>query len=291
MRIRRVLGYARVSSELQGQGSSLRDQQDAITAYAKAQKLPAPTFYVESESAIHEKNEKRDRIRALLADVKAGDLVLCDKIDRWSRDPEFTYRSLREILAVGASFYAVGDQCDPSTPEGDTMLNFRVLFAKEEHKRIKARMVGTRRILRDQGYYADGLAPFGYRRGLPKASKGLEKNVLVIEPKEAEIVRRAFRLATREPLSSIAETLGLARDRVGKMLRKRVYLGEIQNTRGEWIKAKHPGIVDVDTFTRAQAALEGRKNGGASEVSQTSTWILRDVARCGRCGAKMTSAY
>jgi DNA invertase Pin-like site-specific DNA recombinase len=291
MRIRRVLGYARVSSELQGQGSSLRDQQSTIAAYARAQGHPEPRFYVESESAIHEKNEKRDRIRALLADVKAGDLVLCDKIDRWSRDPEFTYRSIREILSAGASFYAVGDQCDPSTPEGDTMLNFRVLFAKEEHKRIKARMVGTRRLLRDQGYYADGLAPFGYRRGLPKGSKGPQKNVLVIEPKEAEIVRRAFRLATRQPLSSIAATLGLARDRVGKMLRKRVYLGEIQNTRGEWIQAKHPAIVDVDAFARARTALEGRKNAGASEVSETSTWILRDVARCARCGAKMTSAY
>jgi site-specific DNA recombinase len=291
MRIRRVLGYARVSSEVQGQGSSLRDQQDAIAAYAKTQKLPAPTFYVESESAIHEKNERRERIRALMADVHPGDLVLCDKIDRWSRDPEFTYRSIREILAAGASFYAVGDQCDPSTPDGDTMLNFRVLFAKEEHKRIKARMVGTRRILRDRGYYADGLAPFGYRRAMPKGYKGVEKNVLVIEPKEAEVVRRAFRLARREPLSSIAMTLGLTRDRVQHILRKRVYLGEIQNTRREWIKAKHPAIVDVDTFARAQTALDGRKNGGASEVSQTSTWILRDVARCAKCGARMASAF
>src|ERR1017187_8292478 len=50
------LGYARVSSELQGQGSSLRDQQAVIALYAKAQGLPTPTFYVESESAIHERN-------------------------------------------------------------------------------------------------------------------------------------------------------------------------------------------------------------------------------------------
>src|ERR1019366_4324321 len=178
MRIRRVLGYARVSSELQGQGSSLRDQQDMITAYARVQRLPAPRFFVESESAIHETNEHREQVRALMADVKAGDLVVCDKIDRWSRDPEFTYRSIREILAAGASFYAVGDQCDPSTSEGDTMLNFRVLFAKEEHKRIKARMVGTRKTLRDQGYYVEGLPPFGYRRAKPRGYKGVEKNVL-----------------------------------------------------------------------------------------------------------------
>ena len=125
---------------------------------------------------------------------------------------------IREILAAGASFYAAGDQCDPSTSEGDTMLNFRVLFAKEEHKRIKARMVGTRRILRDQGYYVEGRPPFGYRRAMPKGHKGVEKNVLVVEPDEAELVRRAYRLAARESLTSIATTLGLTRDRVRDVL-------------------------------------------------------------------------
>ena len=264
MRPRRILGYARVSSELQGQGSSLRDQQATIAAYAKAQRHPDPTFYVESESAIHEKNERRERIRALMADVRPGDLVLCDKIDRWSRDPEFTYRSLREILAAGASFYAVGDQCDPSTPEGDTMLNFRVLFAKEEHKRIKARMVGTRKLLRDQGYYTEGLPPFGYRRALPKGHKGVEKNVLVVEPTQAEIVRRAYRLCIAgHSMTKICASLGIARDRVFASLRSRTYLGEIKNSRGEWIKGKHEAIVDADTFTKAQAALSARKNAGA----------------------------
>jgi DNA invertase Pin-like site-specific DNA recombinase len=194
--------------------------------------------------------------------------VVCDKIDRWSRDPEFTYRSLREIVAAGASFYAVGDQCEPSTPEGDTMLNFRVLFAKEEHKRIKARMIGTRKILRDQGYYVEGLPPFGYRRAMPKGHKGVEKNVLVIEPAEAEFVRRAFRLAAGISLRRIAKALSLTLDRVISILGSRVYLGEIQNSRGEWIKAKHPAILDVDAFTRAQAAIAGRKNGGA----RGSTW-------------------
>ena len=295
MRPRRLLGYARVSSELQGQGSSLSDQQAMIAAYAKALGLPSPTFYVEAETAIHERNERRERIRALLGEVRAGDLVVCDKIDRWSRDPEFTYRSIREILTAGASFYAVGDQCDPSTPEGDTMLNFRVLFAKEEHKRIKARMVGTRRILRDQGYYVEGLPPFGYRRSLPKGHKGPQKNVLVVEDDEAEVVRRAFRycIAGRS-LAVISSALDLKRDRVRDIIRNRVYLGEIQDTSRQWIKAKHPPLIDLTTFARAHAALDSRRlagPGGLGTQSETSGWVFRDVARCAACGAKMGSAY
>jgi DNA invertase Pin-like site-specific DNA recombinase len=293
-RPRRVLGYARVSSELQGQGSSLRDQQAAIAAYGAAQRIPEPTFYVEAESGIREREERREQMRALMADVREGDLVICDKIDRWSRDPEFTYRSIRQILERGASFYAVGDQCDPSTPEGDTMLNFRVLFAREEHKRIKQRMVGTRKLLRDQGYYVEGLSPFGYRRAHPKGYKGAEKNILIVEPKEAETVRRIFALCIAgHSITEVAAKLNVNRDRVADALNNRVYLGEIDDSRGRWIKAKHAPLIDADTFARARAALEGRRHGPrpGEGATATSTWILRDVARCALCGARMSAAY
>ena len=90
-------------------------------------------------------------------------------------------------------------------------------------------MVGTRRTLRDQGYYVEGLPPFGYRRSLPKGSRGPEKNVLAIEEREAELVRRAFRMCIAgNPLAKIGDALVLTKDRVRDILRSRVYLGEIQ---------------------------------------------------------------
>jgi site-specific DNA recombinase len=294
MRKNRVLAYARVSSEEQARGSSLQDQQDAIGAYAKAKGLKVAHFYVEAESAVHEKIERREKIRALMADVRAGDVVVCDKIDRWSRDPEFTYGSVRKILEARASFYAVGDQCDPSTPEGDTMLNFRVLFAREEHKRIKLRMVGTRRLLRDRGYYVEGLAPYGYRRSFPKGHKGAEKNVLRVEESEAAIVRRAFRLCIAgQSRSQIGEALGIKRDRVHHLLGNRLYTGQIQDSRGNWMKGRHPPLIDADTFARAAKASQTRNLGNrqSGQRGETSGWLLRDVARCAKCGARMSAAY
>jgi hypothetical protein len=38
------------------------------------------------------------------------------------------------------------------------MLGVRVLVAREEHKRIRERMVGTRKLLHDRGHYAEGVA-------------------------------------------------------------------------------------------------------------------------------------
>ncbi|MGH7436651.1 MAG: recombinase family protein, partial [Polyangiaceae bacterium] len=179
--------------------------------------------------------------------------------------------------------------------DGDTMLGVRVLVAREEHKRIRERMVGTRKLLRDRGYYAEGLPPFGYRRALPKGHKGAEKNVLVVEPKEAELIRRVYKLCIAgHSVAKIGRALSVGRDRVFHALRNRVYLGEVQDSRGTWLRAKHEPLVDADTFSRAQAALHSRRLGGAKPrgtPSETSDWILRDVAMCLYCGARMSAAY
>ncbi len=286
----RVLGYARVSSAEQSRGTSLQDQQTVIASYAKARGLAAPQFFVEAESGIHEKLERREQMRLLLAAVQKGDLILCDKLDRWSRDPEFTYRSVREILAKGASFYAVGDAVDPSTSEGDTALGFRVLFAREEHKRIRQRMVGTRQALRDAGYCSEGPAPLGYAR---QDVKGPTRNIFTVNLEHAAIVSRIFKLCVGgKSLVAIGEAVGFSAERVASILRNRIYLGEIRATSGEWIPGRHPALVDARLFQDAADARKSRRNGSQSSTrgGATSTWWLRDVARC-LCGAKHSSAY
>ena len=291
MQPKRVLGYARVSSAEQALGTSLQDQQDMIQAYARKRGLSVARMYVEAESAVYEKAERRDQVQALLAEARAGDLVLVDKIDRWSRDPEFSYGSIRQLLAKGAGFYAIGDDCDPSTHQGDSMLGMRVFFAREEHKRIRLRMVGTRKLLRDRGYYVEGLPPWGYRR---QEVKGIERNLLVMHEPDASRVREIYRRCILgESLVEIANALDAKRDRVRDALKNRAYLGEVKDAAGHWVPGKHPPIVDPKTFADAQQSLERRRLGARAshKESETATWWLRDVARCALCGAKMSAAY
>lgn len=300
-RLGRVVGYARVSSTEQALGTSLQDQQNALKSYAKTRGLTVDRVYVEAESAVHEKFERREQIQSLMRDVRRGDLILCDKIDRWSRDPEFTYRSMREIREAGANVFFVGEQLDPSTPEGDTMLNFRVTFAREEHKRIRLRTVGTRKLLRDNGYYVEGLPPIGYKRQLPRGSKGAHKNVLRIEPKDAAIVEDLYRRCIRgasigdlvDRLKAVHGDRKWDRKQIHHILRNRVYLGEVKDSRGVWIKGLHPPILDVDIFSRAQAAIDSRRLAGPKhgDDSRTSSWLIRNIGVCARCGSKLGAAY
>lgn len=295
----RVLGYARVSSREQALGTSLQDQQNALTAHAQSRGLTVHKFYVEAESAVYEKQERREQIRALLQDLRAGDLVLCDKLDRWSRDPEFTYRSMREIRESGARVYFVGEQIDPSTPEGDSMLNMRVLMAREEHKRIRLRTVGTKKLLQNQGYYVEGTLPLGYRR--PASKDRTERLSLLIDDDAAQIVRRLFELASGGASLSDLQFHGRGlsdekkwdRRTIHNMLRNRVYLGEVKNGAGQWIKGKHQAIVSPSLFARVQAGLQERRRGGPRVQSESLTkdWLLRGFAWCDRCRGRMLSAY
>lgn len=68
----RALGYCRVSSLEQATGTSLRDQQAAIEAHAAARGVVLAHVYVEAESGIHENNERREQMQALLRDVRRG---------------------------------------------------------------------------------------------------------------------------------------------------------------------------------------------------------------------------
>lgn len=286
---KRVFGYARVSSAEQALGTSLQDQQDVIRAHAKKIGLKVDKMFVEAESAIHEKIEKREQVQAILAGMRTGDLILVDKIDRWSRDPEFCYRSTRLMAEASVDFYAISEDIDPSTPSGDTMLGMRILFAREEHKRTKVRMVGTRRLLRDKGFYSEGRPPWGYER---QDKKGADRNVLVVVESEAEIVRDVFRRAiSGESLNEIAASTNQSRDRVYRALRNRAYLGEMENSSGEWKAGQHSRIIEPHTFVAAREALDTRKHTRPGHESRTSDWWIRDIARCAYCAAKMRSVY
>lgn len=297
----RTLGYARVSSEEQARGTSLEDQQNAIRAYGQARGLKIDQFYVEAESAIFAKIEKREQIQLLLKEARKDDLVLCDKLDRWSRDPEFTYGSIRKLLERGCHFYAVGDQCDPSTHDGDTMLGVRVLVAREELKRLRQRTIGTRRLLRDRGYYIEGPVPFGYVRPTGRGISRLEHNILVPDGKNAEIVREIYRMCIRGVsvgkiqvhLESTYKHRRFDKKMVGHVLRSRIYLGEINDTRGVWITGHHKPIVEPTLYTRAQTALDSRKlvGSGPQPESRTKTWLLREIGACARCGSRLSASY
>jgi DNA invertase Pin-like site-specific DNA recombinase len=290
---RRAFAYVRVSGREQGAtGTSLEGQREELDRYCKRAGLPAPRVFVEVESASAERIERRTELHALLAAVQPGDVVLVSKVDRWSRDIVHAVQSVRALVKRGVGFVSVGESLDASTEQGDSVLGIMAWAADQERKRIKARTVGRRKELRDQGLYVEGLPPVGYRRSARK---------LVPVEDDAAIVREVFDRCVRgEPIAAICDHLqaslparhGWDKKTVNTMLRSRVYLGETTNASGVWLPTHDP-IVDTRTWRKAQKALDGRRLGGRRESNEarTARWLLRGLATCAACGKKMIAAY
>lgn len=295
---RRVLAYARVSSVGQEQhGTSLAGQKAELLRFCKASSYPAPELFIEVESGGEGREEKRTEQVRLMAGLRAGDLVVVCKQDRWSRDTLHYLDSTRKITAKGARFFSIAERFDPSTPEGELAATMMAAIARQELARIKERTVGTRRALRAAGAFVEGTPPPGYV---------VKQRKLVIDPKGAEVVRRMFSLCVagrsiREIAPVIAAefpgTRGLDPTGIARRLRDRRYIGE-SNTigvkdrapRGEWIPT-HEAIVDAATWRAAQVALDTRKERGRPPVGngRNREFLLRGIVVCGHCDHVLTA--
>lgn len=293
-RPRRVLAYTRVSGVAQEQrGNSLPEQRAELERFCKEHSYPAPTLFVEVESGTIEKVEKREEQIVLMAQLRSGDLVLCTKQDRWTRDAEHYLNSVRKILAAGARFFSIAEKYDPSTPEGELASTMMAAFARHEHARIRDRTVGMRQILRRQGLHVEGQPPMGYV---------VKDRRLTIEPRAAEVIRYAFDLcadgySARQISAAIASKYPWARGcdvgNLGRKLRDRRYIGEsctVGQCRGEW-RPTHEPIISAETFYRAAAGMAERKLGGRplTGVARNASFLLRGLALCGHCGHRLLS--
>lgn len=292
-RPRRVLGYARVSGAEQGRtGTSLEAQREEIVRYCAAHNYPTPDIRVEVESAGAEKLDRRRILQGLIRDAAAGDLVIVSKQDRWSRDTLFYLKSVRDLEERGVRFFSIAERFDPATPEGRFAATIMAAVAEQERARTRQRTVVRRKELRDKGLYIEGLPPLGYRR----VRGG------IIEPtRDAPVIVAMFRRCARgDSLRRITlwleeEHPRLRRDRqvIRKMLHNRVYLGEVLSSDGKWIDGQHKGIVPRDLFDRAQVSIQHRHLGGKpfSDNARTAKWLLRGIASCALCGARIGPAY
>lgn len=297
----RTFAYARVSAAAQAtEGTSLEGQRDRFERYRDREGLEAVDIRVEVESASKRAIERRVELRRLLEDVRPGDTILVCKVDRWSRDISYAVDSVRGLVAKGVRWLSLDEGIDATTPQGDSTLGIMAWAADQEHKRIRERTVGRRMELLAEGYWCHGARPpFGYRRSA--GPDKLAHLVLEVVPEDAAVMVELYRRCVRGSsvaditawLEDTQEGRGWSGSLVKAMLCSRVYLGEIKTPAG-WVKGKHPAIVPLELWSRAQESKRSRDKGGRkpSETSRTASWLVRpSFARCGACGVPLRSAY
>ena len=306
-RHKRVLALVRVSGDPYGGAEDSHEAQaEQIASYCRTAGEPDPIIIPEVRTATRDTIDARPVLVRLLADMRPGDLLVTTKQDRLSRNTLVYLQIVREITARGADHMSLAERFDTSTPAGKLAATMVAGFAEHEAAQTRDRMVGTRKRMRDHGLFVEGLPPIGYRREERKRLPGGRRapSKLSVVPEDAAIVRDAARRCVagqsiERIMSELALPIGSRRKAwdkksIGSLLRSRFYLGEALDARGVWIPGAHEAILDRATYASVQEALDSRRNrrGPAGESgARTEAWLMRGIAVCGLCGARMGSAY
>lgn len=307
--------YARVSSEKQAEKDlSIPAQLKSLRKYALERGWEIVFEYVdEAESA---KSANRPALQEMIAAAKKKDRpfdsILVWKLSRFARNREdsIIYKSV--LRKRGISVISINEQIDNSASgrllEGviEVIDEFYSANLAQDTMRGMKENIG-------RGFFNGGVVPFGYRK-VKVPVNGTEKTKLEPDKNEAQIVKRAFKLALKgkggKEIARVFNEEGL-RTRSGKLfgtttinfwLKNPVYTGSLVWNRTDRTSDKpfrkpaaetiiapdtHTGIVSLADFNRVQALLVDRRPFTRPPRGVSSPYVLSGLAYCSKCGAAM----
>lgn len=303
--------YTRKSTEegLEQNFNTLDAQRESAEAYVLSQKNEGWIALAEhyDDGGFTGANMERPGLKRLLADVEAGkvDCIVVYKYDRLSRSLADFMKLLEILDRHHVTFVAVTQPFDTRTSAGRFMVHMLLNFAQFEREMIAERTRDKMRAARRKGKWIGGYPILGY----DVAPKG---GALVVNPAEAERVRKIFRLYLRlGALIPVLEELdrrewrmkswttrnGVLRggSRFSKttlhaLLTNVAYSGRVQ-FEGKLFGGEHERIIDDYTFDRVQERLHRNGSKGEHKVRNKHGALLKGLVECASCGGAMIHTY
>jgi len=270
---RRCAIYTRKSSEegLEQEFNSLAAQCEACEAYIRSQRnegwVLVRTRY--DDGGFSGGNLERPALQNLIADIRAGriDIVVVYKVDRLTRSLADFARLVELFDAEAVSFVSVTQQFNTTSSMGRLTLNVLLSFAQFEREvtgeRIRDKIAASKK----KGMWMGGNVPLGYEAS---------ERTLVINPAEAETVRRIFALyhelgcvrrvkeeADRLGLRTKCSTTTNGTERGGKpfsrghlytLLSNPIYTGHIAH-KGELHPGQQAALIDDESWSTVRDQL------------------------------------
>ncbi|MCR4436657.1 MAG: recombinase family protein [Clostridiales bacterium] len=314
---KRVCAYCRVSTDTEEQLSSYEAQVTYYEDYIK--KRPDWEFAgIYADEGITGTNTKnRVEFKRMIDDCMVGriDLIITKSISRFARNTLDCLKYVRILKEKGIAVYFEKENIDTLDTKGEVLLTILSSLAQDESRSISenSRWGIVRRF--QQGKVRVNHKKFmGYDKD--------ENGELVINEKEAEIVRRVFEEYLKgKSCYKIAE--GLETDGIltatggrkwhesviKKMLQNEKYAGDalLQKTitvdflthkriinKGHvqqyYVENSHPSIISKETFERAQQEMERRRKlRGVTDENRSrhsNKYAFSGKITCGECGSR-----
>jgi len=210
-RPKRVIGYARVSTQEQATGGESIEMQEArIPAYCKAKGWELVGIFTDSGNT--GTNIRRPGLQAALQLIKEGgiDVLVVFKVDRFVRNSKdglnLIFGPLKENRC---DFAAIMEAFDTSTPSGRAMLGILLVFSELESSTTGLRVSETKKFQKMRGEWT-GRDVLGFKR---------IENRLVKVPEQQEKGPELFRMWKRgEALRAIERKTGVPRPSIKRIV-------------------------------------------------------------------------
>jgi DNA invertase Pin-like site-specific DNA recombinase len=309
----RVAAYCRVSTDSEEQETSYEAQVSHYTEYIQS-KPEWQLVEVYADDGISGTNTaKRDEFNHMIADCEAGkiDLILTKSISRFSRNTVDCLKYTRKLKALNIAVFFEKENINTLDSKGEVLLTIMASLAQQESESLSANVRMGIQFRNQQGKVQINHNWFlGY-------TKDADGN-LVIDPEQAEIVRRIYReylegasfLQIKRSLEADGIPNGAGHlkwheSNIQQILTNEKYIGDalLQKTytvsvldkkraanNGEmpkyYVEGSHEAIIDKDVFMKVKSEIARRANlnpDGKRRV-YSSKYALSGMVFCGHCG-------
>ena len=186
-RILRIAAYCRVSSNSDDQLNSYNSQLTYYTHKFEGSETETLIDIYADEGITGTCEEKRTEFLRLIDDCRKGkiDRVYTKSISRFARNTRDCLKNIRELKSLGITIMFEKENIDTANINDELMLTIMGGLAQEESVSISKNMKWSICRRMRNGKYINSHAPFGYT---------LQNKDLIVNNKQAEIVRRIFSL-------------------------------------------------------------------------------------------------
>ncbi len=306
---RRVAAYARVSTDHEEQHTSYESQIAYYTGYIQSRPDWEFAGVYTDEGITGTSTKRREGFKAMVSTALAGgiDLILTKSVSRFARNTVDSLTTIRDLKDAGVEVYFEKENIWTFDGKGELLITIMSSFAQEESRSLSENCKwGKQKLLAEGRVWVPYSRFLGYDKG--------PDGELVVNPEQAEVVRRIFRMCLEgRSHMEIARALEADGVRTGgggerwtwgsidQILRNEKYKGDallqktyvpdfltkkqVRNT-GQvpqyYVEGNHEAIVDPGVFDAVQRELARRKSGGGKRTSSP----FEGRVRCGVCGAK-----
>ncbi|RYE54370.1 MAG: recombinase family protein, partial [Sphingobacteriales bacterium] len=287
--------YTRVSSQEQAENNgSLEVQKKYCEEYAQRHNIQIKEYFGgRYESAKSDGRKEFQRMLAYVRKSKDVSSIIVMNYDRFSRSGSAASQLSEDLQAMGITVKSVTQDIDTTTASGRLQENFFHLLNNFDNRTKSDRTsINTREVML-KGYWPY-TTPLGYKNLKEKHRACFHEYVITDEGQE---LKKAFHLKAEGKLTNkeIVQRLKAKGVRITEtsfrwILSNPFYAGYVTGklVDGKLIEGKHPALVDLKTFLKVNALLEGAVNVAIPKDHRKEEVPLKVFARDEESGESFT---